>query len=210
MNALENKKLLWVDDDCNYLYSIMRDLKENKGMTVVSVETCCDAWKKLSTEHFDFMLLDLIMPENEWEKNNLKKWYNTKIGGWVNKGDGGFSTSTGDERYLGLDFLDYVREKNLSLPIGVLSIVSPENFKYQCMERNLNVSLWVSKIGLVPGDLSDRVENAWGNVDSPKIRPVTSVPILYTCNFCKTPQYILPVVNNPINCTSCNAPADIQ
>ena len=58
---MNTRRLLIVDDELSLQDSYILELKA-EGYDVVSVSTIVDAEKKLSSEHFDLVILDVMMP----------------------------------------------------------------------------------------------------------------------------------------------------
>jgi DNA-binding response OmpR family regulator len=57
------KRVLLVEDDIDYTWGIEQRLKMNK-YEVIRVTTAKQAWDKLKSEHFDRVIIDIMMPSD--------------------------------------------------------------------------------------------------------------------------------------------------
>jgi len=59
---MKNDKILLVDDEEDFTSALSERL-ENRGLKVVSAESGMEAVRKVKEEHFDAIVLDMLMPE---------------------------------------------------------------------------------------------------------------------------------------------------
>jgi len=70
MTPTPRKKVLWFDNDLDYLEPYVTELRE-AGHTVTTVGTLADADRELSANQFDLLILDVMIPTRSADEERL-------------------------------------------------------------------------------------------------------------------------------------------
>jgi CheY-like chemotaxis protein len=71
MSEKRNIKVLWVDDDADYLLSPLQRRLEREGLSLSIAADAQTAIQFLKTQRFDVLLLDILLPDTE---SGLTRW----------------------------------------------------------------------------------------------------------------------------------------
>jgi len=130
--------ILWVEDDANIIYSLVRPL-ERDGHKIIIAENEKETLQKLETDNFDLIIFDIIIPTGE--EGNFK---------YID--------------YVGLKLLEKILiDMKINTPIIIVSVVNKPNIIQQT--KDLGVKKFLIKGSLLPSQLKIEIYQLLGLID---------------------------------------------
>ena len=130
-------KILWLEDDIDVIGAFVRPI-EQEGHIVEKIPACIDAVARLGAEKYDAVILDVILPQDAWTREN---------------------GTYHDGAYYGLDVLKFMREKsnNRDVPVVVFSVLPHGLVQEEITKTGLVVNSILPKITTTREQLKGQV-----------------------------------------------------
>lgn len=132
---MEQKKILWIEDDASKLMGLVKPLEKDGHKIIVAIDEK-EALELIDKFNFDLILIDIIIPA-------------------------GIKNDKGDEHFVGMRLLNRLMvEMNIQTPIIVLSVVHDKEMVDKMFLMGVNKVL--SKGVLLPSKLRHEIYETLG------------------------------------------------
>lgn len=126
---MEQKLILWLEDDADKLMGLVRPL-EKDGHKIIVTYNEVEALEKIEKYNFDLILLDIIIPT-------------------------GVKDDKGDIPFVGMELLKIIKEKQINTPILVLTVVRHKDMIDEMY--NLGATKVLEKGACLPTKLKEEI-----------------------------------------------------
>lgn len=131
---MDQKKILWIEDDALQLEGLVRPLKKDGHTIIVAVDEM-EALEKLKKIEFDLIILDILIPSGK-------------------KGD------LGEISFVGAHLLEkMLLEMNIQIPIIVLSVIRDQKMIKKMYQ--MGIKKFLQKGSYLPSKLKEEIYNIW-------------------------------------------------